>query len=40
MPGFEPGNPAYAKRVQSSFDRQQVMTLLQTLMTMHGRPDP
>jgi hypothetical protein len=40
MSGFEPRNPAYAERVQSSFDRQQVMTLLLTLMTMHGRPDP
>lgn len=28
MPGFEPRNPAYAQRVQSSFDRQQVMVLL------------
>ena len=28
MPGFEPKNPAYAQRVQSSFDRQQVMKLL------------
>ncbi len=28
MPGFEPSNPAYAQRVQSSFDRQQVMVLL------------
>jgi len=26
--GFEPRNPAYAQRVQSSFDRQQVMKLL------------
>ena len=90
MPGFEIRNPLYAQRVQSSFDRQQVMTLLgatltrlapgeceiqlpfkpelsqqhgyfhggiigtiadsaggyagftllQTLMTMHGKPDP
>jgi acyl-coenzyme A thioesterase PaaI-like protein len=89
MPCFEPRNPAYAERVQSSFNRQQAMallgakvtrlapgecnlliargrvlksgrtlvvtqvdafvvkgggetlcaTLLQTLMTMHGRPD-
>lgn len=28
MPGFEPRNPVYAQRVQSSFDRQQVMKLL------------
>ena len=28
MSGFEPRNPAYAQRVQSSFDRQQVMKLL------------
>ncbi|MEO8156520.1 MAG: PaaI family thioesterase [Betaproteobacteria bacterium] len=28
MPGFEPRNPAYAQRVQASFDRQQVMVLL------------
>src|SRR4249920_29993 len=28
MPGFEPRDPAYAERVQSSFDRQQVMKLL------------
>jgi acyl-coenzyme A thioesterase PaaI-like protein len=60
MPGFEPRNPAYAQRDQSSFERQQHdyfdggiigtiadsaggyagFTLLRTLMTMHGRPDP
>ena len=40
MPGFEPRNPAYAQRIQSSFDRQRVMALLQTLMTMHGKPNP
>ena len=28
MSGFEPRNPAYAERVQSSFDRQQAMKLL------------
>ena len=28
MPGFEPSNPAYAARVQASFDRQKVMALL------------
>jgi len=28
MSGFEPGNPAYAQRVQSSFNHQQVMALL------------
>ena len=28
MSGFEPRNPVYAQRVQSSFDRQQVMKLL------------
>ena len=28
MPGFEPRNPAYAARVQASFDRQKVMALL------------
>ena len=28
MPGFEPKNPDYAQRVQSSFDRQQAMKLL------------
>ena len=28
MSGFEPRNPAYAQRVQASFDRQQVMKLL------------
>jgi len=33
MPGFEPRNPAYADRVQSSFDRQQVMALLGAKLT-------
>lgn len=33
MPGFEPRNPAYAQRVQASFDRQQVMTLLGATLT-------
>lgn len=33
MPGFEPRNPAYAERVQSSFDRQQVMVLLGAKVT-------
>ncbi len=33
MPGFEPRNPAYAERVQSSFDRQQVMLLLGAKVT-------
>jgi acyl-coenzyme A thioesterase PaaI-like protein len=33
MPGFEPRNPAYAERVQSSFDRQHVMTLLGAKLT-------
>ena len=28
MLGFEPRNPAYAARVQASFDRQKVMALL------------
>jgi len=28
MLGFEPRNPAYATRVQASFDRQKVMALL------------
>jgi uncharacterized protein (TIGR00369 family) len=28
MPGFEPRNPAYAARVQASFERQNVMALL------------
>ncbi|HEX7954583.1 MAG TPA: PaaI family thioesterase [Burkholderiales bacterium] len=28
MAGFEPRNPAYAQRVQASFDRQQVMARL------------
>jgi len=28
MPCFEPRNPAYAERVQASFDRQKVMALL------------
>jgi uncharacterized protein (TIGR00369 family) len=28
MFGFEPRNPAYAERVQSSFDRQEVRGLL------------
>jgi acyl-coenzyme A thioesterase PaaI-like protein len=37
MPGFEPGNPAYAERVQSSFNYQQVMTLLGAKLT---RPAP
>jgi len=33
MPGFEPRNPAYADRVQSSFDRQQIMALLGAKLT-------
>ena len=33
MPGFEPKNPAYANRVQSSFGRQQVMALLGATLT-------
>ena len=33
MSGFEPRNPAYAERVQSSFDRQQIMTLLGAKLT-------
>jgi len=33
MPGFEPRNPAYAERVQSSFNRQQVMALLGAKVT-------
>jgi uncharacterized protein (TIGR00369 family) len=33
MSGFEPRNPAYAERVQSSFDRQQVMTLFGAKLT-------
>jgi len=33
MPGFEPRNPAYAERVQSSFDRQQIMALLGAKLT-------
>jgi uncharacterized protein (TIGR00369 family) len=33
MPGFEPRNPAYAERVQASFDRQQVMALLGAKVT-------
>jgi uncharacterized protein (TIGR00369 family) len=33
MPGFEPKNPAYAARVQSSFGRQQVMALLGATLT-------
>jgi acyl-coenzyme A thioesterase PaaI-like protein len=33
MLGFEPRNPAYAKRVMSSFDRQQVMALLGVKLT-------
>jgi uncharacterized protein (TIGR00369 family) len=33
MPGFEPRNPAYAERVQSSFNRQQAMALLGAKVT-------
>ncbi len=33
MSGFEPKNPAYAQRVQSSFDRQQAMKLLGAKLT-------
>lgn len=33
MPGFEPRNPAYAERVQSSFERQQAMALLGAKVT-------
>jgi uncharacterized protein (TIGR00369 family) len=33
MPGFEPRNPAYAERAQSSFNRQQVMALLGAKVT-------
>jgi uncharacterized protein (TIGR00369 family) len=33
MSGFEPRNPAYAERVQSSFDRQQIMALLGAKLT-------
>jgi uncharacterized protein (TIGR00369 family) len=33
MPGFEPRNSAYEQRVQSSFDRQQVMKLLGAKLT-------
>ena len=33
MPGFEPSNPAYAARVQSSFDRQKVMALIGARLT-------
>ena len=33
MPGFEPRNPAYAARVQSSFDRQKVMALIGAKLT-------
>jgi uncharacterized protein (TIGR00369 family) len=33
MPGFEPRNPAYAERVQSSFGRQHVMALLGAKVT-------
>jgi uncharacterized protein (TIGR00369 family) len=33
MLGFEPRNPAYADRVQSSFDRQQIMALLGAKLT-------
>ncbi len=32
MSGFEPRNPAYAQRVQSSFDRQQVTKLLGAIL--------
>jgi uncharacterized protein (TIGR00369 family) len=31
--GFEPRNPAYAARVQASFDRQQAMALLGARIT-------
>ena len=37
IPGFESGNPAYAERVQSSFNHQQVMALLGAKPT---RPAP
>ena len=36
MPGFEPRNPAYAARVQSSFDRQKVMALIGARLTKLG----